>query len=75
MLIELFYIGKTEERTDGRASGRTVTWLPKYLGCIGYQIVLPMVLPDFRYKYSFPIPIVRDWNRFKSSLKRFLNIH
>ena len=40
------------------------------------------------YKYSFPIPIVRDWNsllgsivqagclsRFKSALKRFLNIH
>ena len=40
------------------------------------------------YKYSFPIRIVRDWNslpgsiveagslsRFKSALKRFLNIH
>ena len=40
------------------------------------------------YKYPFPIRIVRDWNslpgsiveagnlsRFKSALKRFLNIH
>ena len=48
MLIELFYIGMPEEQTDGRAGRRTVTWLPKYLECIGYQIVLPMVLPDFR---------------------------
>ena len=28
----------------GRTGGRTVTWLLKFLGCIGYQIFLPMVL-------------------------------
>ena len=31
-------------RTDDRAGGRTVTWLPKFLGCIGNQIFLPMML-------------------------------
>ena len=29
---------------NGRAGGCTVTWLPKFLGCTGYQIFLPMVL-------------------------------
>ena len=28
----------------GRTGGRMVTWLLKFLGCIGYQIFLPMVL-------------------------------
>ena len=28
----------------GRTGGRTVTWLQKFLGCIGYQIFLAMVL-------------------------------
>ena len=31
-------------RSGGRAGRCTVTWLPKFLGCIGYQIFLPMVL-------------------------------
>ena len=48
MLIELFYIGMPVVRADGRSGGRTgrctVTWLPKFLGCIGYQILIPMVL-------------------------------
>ena len=29
---------------DGRSVGRTVTWLPKFLGWVDYQIFLPMVL-------------------------------
>ena len=48
MLVELFYIGMPVMRTDGRsvgrAGGRTVTWLPKFLRRIGNQIFLPMVL-------------------------------
>ena len=34
----------TDGRAVGRSGGRTVTWLPKVLGGIGYQILLPMVL-------------------------------
>ena len=30
-------------RTDGQSGRRTVTWLPKFLSCMGYQIFLPMV--------------------------------
>ena len=39
-----FYIGMPVVGTDGRAGGCTVTWLPKFLGCTGYQIFLPKVL-------------------------------
>ena len=31
-------------RAVGRSGGRTVTWRPKFLVCIGYQIFLPTVL-------------------------------
>ena len=31
-------------RTDGRAGGRMVTWLPNFLGWVDYFIFLPMVL-------------------------------
>ena len=52
LLIELFYIDVPVVRTDGwsggraigRSGGRTATWLSKFLGCISYQIFLPMVL-------------------------------
>ena len=30
-------------RTDGQSGRRTVTWVPKFLRCMGYQIFLPMV--------------------------------
>ena len=40
MLIELFYIGMPVVRTDGR----TVTWLPKFLGWVDYLIFLGMGL-------------------------------
>ena len=42
--IELFYIGLPVVRTGGRAGGRTVTWLPNFLGWVDYFIFLPMVL-------------------------------
>ena len=32
LLIQLFCIGMSMVRTGGRADGRTVTWLPKFLG-------------------------------------------
>ena len=38
------FVGVPVVRTDGRTGGRTVTWLLKFLGWIGYQIFLPMVL-------------------------------
>ena len=56
-LIELFYIGVPVVRTDGWSGGRTVTWLPKFLGCIGYQIFLPMVLRFPRARESSAINI------------------
>ena len=34
--------------TDGRAGGRTLTSQPKFLGSIGYQICLPIVLRELR---------------------------
>ena len=43
-LSYFFIVGVPVVRTDGRSGGRTVTWLPKFLGCIGYQIFSPMVL-------------------------------
>ena len=36
LLVELFYIGMSVVRTDGR----TVTWLPKFLGWVDYHIFL-----------------------------------
>ena len=43
-LSYFFIVGVPVVQTDGRSGGRTVTWLPKFLGCIGYQIFSPMVL-------------------------------
>ena len=40
LLIELFYIGMPVVRTDGR----TVTWLPNFLGWVDYHISLAMGL-------------------------------
>ena len=40
LLIELFYIGIPVVRTDGR----TVTWLPNFLGWVDYHISLAMGL-------------------------------
>ena len=42
--LSYFYIGMPVVGTNGRAGGRTVTSLPKFLGCTGYKIFLPMVL-------------------------------
>ena len=39
-----WYVCGMDGRTVGRAEGRAVTWLPKFLRCIGYQIFLPTVL-------------------------------
>ena len=36
LLVELFYIGMSVVRTDGR----TVKWLPKFLGWVDYHIFL-----------------------------------
>ena len=48
LLIEWFPLvclwGRTDGRSVGQTGGRTVTWLPKYLGCIGHQTFLPIVL-------------------------------
>ena len=41
LLIELFYIGAPVVQAVRRSVGRTVTWLPKFLGCIGYQFSWP----------------------------------
>ena len=38
----------------GRMGARTVMWLPKRLGCIGYQIFLPMVLRCERERKAPP---------------------
>ena len=43
-LSYFFIVGVPVVQTDGLSGGRTVTWLPKFLGCIGYQIFSPMVL-------------------------------
>ena len=37
-------------RTDGWMDGRTLTSEPKFFGSTGYQICLPMVLRELRYK-------------------------
>ena len=42
--LSYFYIGMPVVGTDGWAGGCTVTSLPKFLGCTGYKIFLPMVL-------------------------------
>ena len=45
-------------RTDGRAGEREYeTWLPKFLGCIGYQIFLPMVLRFVRERAPLIIKV------------------
>ena len=44
LLLELFYIGMPVVKTDGRLDGRTVTWLPKFLEWMDYQILLGMGL-------------------------------
>ena len=53
-------------RTDGRTDGRTLTSEPKFLGSTGYQILLPMVLRELRYKRSVKIVTVtfraRNWS-------------
>ena len=36
--------------TDGQTDGRTLTSEPKFFGSMGYQICLPMVLRELRYK-------------------------
>ena len=41
LLIELFHIGMPVVQTDGRC---TVTWLPNFLGCVGYHISLAVGL-------------------------------
>ena len=46
---------------DGRLVGSTVTWLPKFLGWVDYQIFLPMVLRFARF--------VRVELRYECSLK------
>ena len=37
-------------RTDGQTDGRTLTSEPKFFGSTGYQICLPMVPRELRYK-------------------------
>ena len=44
LLTELFYTGMPVVRTVGRSDGRTVKWLPKFLGLMDYQIFLGMGL-------------------------------
>ena len=44
LLIELFYIDMPVLETDGRLGGRTVMWLPDFLGWVDYFIFLPMVI-------------------------------
>ena len=50
LLIELFYIGIPVVRTDGR----TVTWLPNFLGWVDYHISLAMGLrPRARFAITY----------------------
>ena len=51
-----------------RTDGRTLTSEPKFFGSTGYQICLPMVLRELRYKY--PTVFVLQ----KTSLTGFLQI-
>ena len=44
LLIQLFFIELPVVWTDARAGERTVTWLPKFIGCIDNQLFLPMML-------------------------------
>ena len=55
LLIELFNIGMPVTRAEGRTTGRTVTWLPKFLGWKDYQIVLRMGLRS-REELCVPCP-------------------
>ena len=43
-LSDIWYACGADGWSVGPAGGRTVTWLPKFLGCISYQIFLPIVL-------------------------------
>ena len=55
-------------RTDGRMGGRTLTSEPKFFGSMGYQIFLPMVLRELRYKvrrFSDKIVLNRQLFRLK----------
>ena len=75
LLIDLFYIGVPVcgRRAVGRSGGSTVTWRPKFLGCIGYQIFLPMVLYAARgsrareLRYYKLIVKLHYWRMFTTS--------
>ena len=55
LLIELFNIGMPVTRAEGRTTGRTVTWLPKFLGWKDYQIFLGIGLRS-REELDVPCP-------------------
>ena len=44
LLVELFYTDMPVLETDGRLGGRTVMWLPDFLGWVDYFIFLLMVI-------------------------------
>ena len=52
-------------RTDGRAGmracGRTVTWLPKFFGCVDNQIFLPMVIRFARFAPESSATVLHRW--------------
>ena len=55
LLIELFYIGIPVVRTDGR----TVTWLPNFLGWVDYHISLTLGLrPRARFARGWSSAII-----------------
>ena len=45
---------------DGPSVGRTVTWLPKFLGWVDYQIFLPMVLRFARVELCYKVIMFFD---------------
>ena len=53
----------------GRAGGRTVTWLPTFLGWVDYFIFLPMVLRCAKNKeYSWTSPQRPPWEQKKVAI-------
>ena len=48
-------------RTGGWACGRTVTWLPKFLGWVDNQIFLPMVIRFARFARESSATILHSW--------------
>ena len=44
LLVELFYTDMPVLETDDRLGGRTVMWLPDFLGWVDYFIFLLMVI-------------------------------